>query len=275
MKKSITKWLLGLAAVMFAIALAACNGTAPEPSSGSEGSADVDNPYNLVTPGVLIVASDLDYKPLDFYEDNTPQGFDVDLSTEIAHRLGLEVQYLPPQNFDTIIPMIVQGGKADIGNSAFSITDARKQEVDFTTPYLDSNLCVAVKAGSEANTVETLDSPDIKIAVQAGTTGEEWARENLPNATIVPLNNITECMTGLSTELYDAVCADLPVVSYQCTISFTDCEVAFEIPTGEQYGIVVSKDNPELLAAINEALADMEEDGTMDALKEKWFGQEN
>ncbi|MBQ6394955.1 MAG: transporter substrate-binding domain-containing protein, partial [Atopobiaceae bacterium] len=94
-------------------------------------------------------------------------------------------------------------------------------------------------------------------------------------ATLVPLNNIPECMTGLSTELYDAVCADLPVVSYQCTISFTDCEVAFEIPTGEQYGIVVSKDNPELLAAINEALADMEEDGTMDALKEKWFGQEN
>jgi polar amino acid transport system substrate-binding protein len=55
-------------------------------------------------------------------------------------------------------------------------------------------------------------------------------------------------------------------------MSFTDCEVSVEVPTGEQYCIVVSKDNPGLTAAINEALADMEADGTMAELKEKWFG---
>ena len=54
--------------------------------------------------------------------------------------------------------------------------------------------------------------------------------------------------------------------------SYTDCKVIEEIPTGEQYGIVVSKDNPALTKAINEALADMEADGTMDSIEEKWFG---
>ena len=111
------------------------------------------------------------------------------------------------------------------------------------------------------------------VAVQAATTGEAWARENMPNATIVPLASVTVCMTGVSTGQYQAFCADLPVISYQCAVSFTDCTVCLEIPTGEQYGIVVSKDNPGLTAAINQALANMTADGTMDALKTQWFGE--
>lgn len=271
----ITKTMLAaLFAVVVSVAMSACGGSgAPAADTGSDDAAgSAAGEMVLVSEGKLTVASDLDFPPLDSFEDGKPQGFDVDLSTEIAKRLGLEVEYLPPQNFDTIIPMIVQGGKADIGNSAFSITEERKQEIDFTSAYLDSNLGVAVKTGTDAATEEALNAEGKKIAVQSGTTGEDWARENLPNAEIVPLNTVTECMTGLSTDLYDAVCADLPVVGHQCTVSFTDCEIAFEIPTGEQYGIVVSKDNPALTAAIDEALAEMESDGTMDELKAKWFG---
>lgn len=66
--------------------------------------------------------------------------------------------------------------------------------------------------------------------------------------------------------------ADLPVMKYECTNSYTDLQVAIEIPTGEQYGIVVSKDNPGLTKAINEALSDMDSDGTMDKLETNWFG---
>jgi polar amino acid transport system substrate-binding protein len=86
-----------------------------------------------------------------------------------------------------------------------------------------------------------------------------------------PFDSVTNCITGVSTGKFDAFVADLPVIGYQCT-QFTDCEVCLEIPTGEQYGIVVSKDNPGLTAAINDALAEIEKDGTMADLKEKWFG---
>ena len=173
--------------------------------------------------------------------------------------------------------MIKQGGKADIGNSAFSITEERKQEIDFTDAYLDSNLGVAVRGdlgivGGEEAIVKALNASDMTVAVQAGTTGEAWARENLPEANIVPLASVTVCMTGVSTGQYQAFCADLPVIGHQCEVSFKDCKIALEIPTGEQYGIVVSKDNPGLTAAINQALAQLEADGTMAELKEKWFG---
>ncbi len=251
-------------------------------AKNSGGDAPAEGPiatdFTLVKEGTLIVASDLDFIPLDYYEDNEAKGFDVDLSKEIAKRLGLECEYLPPQDFDSIIPMIKQGGKADIGNSAFSITDERKKEIDFTDPYLDSNLGIAVKkdlgiVGNEEAVVKALNNADMTVAVQAATTGEAWARENMPNATIVPLASVTVCMTGVSTGQYQAFCADLPVISYQCAVSFTDCTVCLEIPTGEQYGIVVSKDNPGLTAAINQALANMTADGTMDALKTQWFGK--
>ena len=251
-------------------------------AKNSGGDAPAEGPiatdFTLVKEGTLIVASDLDFIPLDYYENNEAKGFDVDLSKEIAKHLGLECEYLPPQDFDSIIPMIKQGGKADIGNSAFSITDERKKEIDFTDPYLDSNLGIAVKkdlgiVGNEEAVVKALNNADMTVAVQAATTGEAWARENMPNATIVPLASVTVCMTGVSTGQYQAFCADLPVISYQCAVSFTDCTVCLEIPTGEQYGIVVSKDNPGLTAAINQALANMTADGTMDALKTQWFGE--
>ena len=70
----------------------------------------------------------------------------------------------------------------------------------------------------------------------------------------------------------DAASADLPVMKYLCSNSFTDCQVAIEIPTGEQYGIVVSKSNAGLTTAINEALAALKDDGTIESLEVKWFG---
>ena len=268
MKTMDRRTFLNATAALGMLTLAGCSSS----GSGSSASSDSAADYTLVKEGTLIVASDLDFPPLDSFENGEPQGFDVDLSNEIASRLGLVCEYLPPQDFDSIIPMIKQGGKADIGNSAFSITDERKQEIDFTDPYLDSNLGVAVRSDSDAKTEDALNDASKTIAVQAGTTGEDWARENLSNAQIVPLASVTVCMTGVSTGQYDAFCADLPVIGHQCTVSFTDCEVCLEIPTGEQYGIVVSKDNPGLTAAINAALADMESDGTMADLKAKWFG---
>ena len=88
----------------------------------------------------------------------------------------------------------------------------------------------------------------------------------------MPLADVTAGMMGVSTGLYKAMVIDLPVAQNMIAESFSDLEVVEEIPTGEQYGIAVSKDNPGLLAAINDALAQVEEDGTMDEIKQKWFG---
>ncbi|MBQ6491528.1 MAG: amino acid ABC transporter substrate-binding protein [Atopobiaceae bacterium] len=256
---------------LLALALAACGG-------GDGGSSDAADSGEIVTvtEGTLTVASDLAYPPLESVPEGKgpeeAEGFEVDVVTELGNRLGLEVVYLPPVKFDTIVPMIKQGGKADIGASSFTITDERKQEIDFTDPFMDSNQGVVAAASAGALSVEDLNVAGFKIAVQSGTTGEDWVRENCPDAECVPLDDAIQAMTGCQSGLYNAVVADLPVMRYLCNSSYTDLAVAMEIPTGEQYGIVVSKDNPALTEALNQALADMEADGTMDDLEVKWFG---
>lgn len=245
------------------------SGSGSAAASGDSGKAG----YTLVEDGKIIVASDLANPPFDYVDDNQPKGFEVDLMNAVAEKMGLTCEYLPAMKFDSIIPLIKQGGKADVGVSNFTITDERAKEIDFSDPYVDSNQGVVVKSDSEKDSADTLNADGVKIACQSGTTGESWAQENLPLATIVSLDDPVQAVTGVATGMYDAAAADLPVMKYLCNNSFKDCKVAIEIPTGEQYGIVVSKDNPELTAAINDALAELEADGTIKDLEVEWFGE--
>lgn len=265
----------GLAvACALAVSIVGCSGGGQAEQQAASDDADVAA-YALVEEGKIIVASDLANPPLDFVEEGSTQavGFEVDLMDAIAEKLGVDCEYLPAMKFDSIIPLIKQGGKADVGVSNFTITDERAEEIDFTDAYLDSNQGVVTKVGSEAVTEEALNAEGVRIAVQSGTTGASWAEENLPNAEIVALDDPIVAVTGVSSGLYAAAVADLPVMQYLCT-SYGDCEVSIEVPTGEQYGIVVSKDNPGLTEAINAALAELEEDGTISELEVKWFGAE-
>ena len=265
-------FVAAVSAAAGALALAGC-GSSKSGASAADASADAAS-YTLVEDGKIIVASDLANPPLDYVENNENKGFEVELMGAVADKLGLTCEYLPAMKFDAIIPLIKQGGKADVGVSNFTITDERKAEIDFTDAYLDSNQGVVTRSDSEKDNAEALNAADVKIACQSGTTGETWAQENLPKATIVSLDDPVQAVTGVSTGLYDAAAADLPVMSYLCSQSFTDCKVAIEVPTGEQYGIVVSKDNPGLTKAINEALSELEADGTVKELQVKWFGAE-
>ena len=263
-------------AAMGTAALAGCGSASSSTgaSSSSNAASASQDTYTLVKSGQLTIASDLANPPLDYTDTSTnePAGFEVELMQAIGEKLGLTSVYLSPVKFDTIIPTIKQGGTADVGVSNFTITDERKQEIDFTDPYLDSNLGLVTVKTATKTTQDDLNSTDVKVAVQAGTTGESWVEEKLPNATCVSLDDPVVALTGVQSGLYDAAVADLPVVKYLVNNSFTDCQVSIEIPTGEQYGIVVSKDNPALTSAINDALAQLDQDGTLKDLKTKWFG---
>lgn len=251
-------------------------------STGSSwyASAEADaNGYKLAEAGTLIGVSDMAYPPLEnMVKSGEYEGFEIDVVTEVANRLGLQMKWLNPMKFDTIIPLIKQGGKADVGVSSFTITDERKQEIDFSDSYIDSNQAIVMKKGSDkkgatdAETLENLNAEGVKVYAQQGTTGEAWIRENLPKAECKGLDNADDCLSNLAADDCHAVVADLPCMAYYCRESFTDFEVAVAIPTGEQYGIVVSKDNPKLTEGINKALAEMKSDGTIDKFMEKWFG---
>lgn len=261
---------LGLAAE-----LAGCSAQGGGSAGGTAGSA-TEAGYTLVEPGKLTMISNFYFPPFVSMNADTGdyEGFDVDLYKAVCEKLGLEPNILPTVQFDTIVPTIKQGGKADVSLGAVTITDKRLQEIDFSDPYLDSNQAIVVKQGSAATTADALNASGTQIAVQSGTTGEAWSRENLPNATIVPLDDIIQCLTGVQTGLYAASVCDLPVASYEISSAYADLVIpdGGQIPTGEQYGIVVSKDNPKLTQAINDALVELQSDGTQDQIEQKWFG---
>ena len=253
-------------AVAFALACAVVLASCAAQSESDQG-------YTLVNEGKLTVASDLATPPFEYVnESGQIEGFDYDLICAVADEMGLEINYLPAQKFDSIVPMVKQGVKTDISISSVTITDERKQEIDFADPYIDNNQGVVVLDSQTYPTAEDLNVSGVKIATLPSTTSEEWAQENLPNATIVDFDDWTAAFTATQSGQCQGIVCDLPLAQWMTANSFTSMSVVKEIPTGEQLGIAVSKDNPGLTSAINEALANLRESGKYDEIYDKWFG---
>lgn len=270
------EFLAAFGTVAAGAVLAGCgNSNATSTDSSSDAKSDEKKGMTLIEDGKLTVVAELGFAPFEYMDEKTgePVGFDVDVINAVAEKMGLTASYLPNQKFDTLVPIIKQGGKADVSIAAVTITDERMESVDFSEPYLDSNQAIVVAKGS-SETEESLNDASKQVVCQGGTTGDEWIGENLPDAVRVPVDDVTAALTGVQTGLYQAMVVDLPVASYMLSQSFSDLEIVKEIPTGEQYGIAVSKNNPELTQAVNKALEDMKSDGTMKEIETKWFGSE-
>lgn len=270
------EFLAAFGTVAAGAVLAGCgNSNATSADSSSDAKSDEKKGMTLIEDGKLTVVAELGFAPFEYMDEKTgePVGFDVDVINAVAEKMGLTASYLPNQKFDTLVPIIKQGGKADVSIAAITITDERMESVDFSEPYLDSNQAIVVAKGS-SETEETLNDASKQVVCQGGTTGDEWIGENLPDAVRVPVDDVTAALTGVQTGLYQAMVVDLPVASYMLAQSFSDLQIVKEIPTGEQYGIAVSKGNPELTQAVNKALEDMKSDGTMKEIETKWFGSE-
>lgn len=280
-------WLVGcLACVLgLVLVLAACGGTSDEVATSTEEETTTEEvttdeepaEYTLVESGKIISVSDMECPPFSSYKDGTsePEGFEIDLMAAVAEKMGLESVWLPKMDFDAIIPLIKQGGKADVGVANFTINDERKKEIDFSDPYYIANIGFVTKADTDATSADDFNSSDMRIGVQAGTTGEAWAKENLPEAELVSMAPSTAMLSVQSytegSDALNAMVCDLPVANSLIAKSYSDLAVLEEIATGDEFGIVVSKDNPGLKRELNRVLDDLRADGTIDELIEKWL----
>ncbi|MBR5951426.1 MAG: amino acid ABC transporter substrate-binding protein [Actinomycetaceae bacterium] len=254
-----------------ALSLAACGGgAATSPASSASASADAAAAdFTLVKDGTLTVITSADYPPFEYMEGDQIVGFDAALIREIGSRLGLEVD-IQNQAFDTLITSVAGGSAADVAISAITIDPERENDVDFSQSYYDSNLAIVVLKDSgltaaDANAAKTaLDGA--AVGAQSGTSGEAWIEENLAGATYTPYQETPDLLNQLRTGSIVAAVYDQPVAEAHVNGEYTDCEILTVIPTGEQYGIAVNKENAALTAAIDAALADIVADGTMDKL---------
>lgn len=229
----------------------------------------------LKDEGVLTVGSNIAYAPFESYEDgDTPVGFDVELMTAIAERRELEPRFVNNPSFDALIPNL-QDGQYDAVISAMTITDERRNEVDFSDPYFEADQSLTVQADSEIASTGDL-TEDHVIGVERGTTGAAYAEENFGDCVkeIRTFPDTPASLGDLAAGRVDAVINDFPVSAFAAQGEFQDqIAVVQRLETGEQYGIAVRKDNTPLLDAINEALAEMRADGTYDQIFQKWFGE--
>jgi polar amino acid transport system substrate-binding protein len=249
------------------LALAGCS--KPSTPSTTNSTTPAAN-LKLVTPGTLTVGSDTTFPPFESMNGTVAEGFDVDMLNAIGKELGLKVVF-QTENFDTIIASVV-GHKFDVIASGMTITAERQKTISFSDPYFDSNQSIAVLKTSGITTETQLFGK--KIGVQSGTTGEKWATENLKihGATIVPYKDTTGAFNALQAKSVDAVVNDLPVTAEIIKEGPTRGFVIIDsIPTGEQYGIGIAKDRPELLKAVNGALAKIRASGQLKQIYDKWI----
>ncbi|MCL2631832.1 MAG: ABC transporter substrate-binding protein [Coriobacteriia bacterium] len=239
-------------------------------NSNSGGGSEATNELGLIEEGKLICGSDCDYPPFIWLDESgKPVGFEVELMEAIAHDMGLELVYLEPQNFDSLPTVVAGGGKMDLAVSSMTITDVRLETINFCIPYYDSNQAVVTLVDSPYTSID--DLAELTVGAQAGTTGYDWAVENLPNATIKTFNQTSEGMAALRAGEIEALFFDEPVAIEHVSTGYTDCQVMQVIPTGEQYGFAVSKDNPALEAAVNESLQRLIDNGTYAEIFSRYF----
>ena len=198
------------------------------------------------------------------------EGFDIDLMNAIGEKTGktIDFQSLP---FDGLIPAL-QSGTIDAAISGMSITDERKQTVDFSDPYFAAGLAIAV---AEDNTdIKTIDDLEGKrIAVQIGTTGAEKAN-SISDAKVSTFDSAPLALQELANGNADAVINDAPATAEAVKSgNVPGIKVIGQILTDESYGIALPKgsDNAE---AINQAIAELKSDGTYATLYKKWIGSE-
>ena len=255
---------LGLSGALL-FGAAACGS---DSDGGSAGSSDGGTTEEAAT---WKVCSDIPYEPFEM-EGEGPRGlaytgFDIELLDAIAEDQNATLD-ITDSDFDTIFAS-VNAGKCDIVASAVTITDERKENSLFSDPYFDADQSLLVPADSD---VESLDDlAGATIGVQSGTTGESYAQENTPDgATIKSFPDAAALFAAISAGQIDAILQDLPVNSARADKDDT-VKVVAKIPTGEQYGFVVAKENTDVQAELNDGLAAVKDDGTYDALYEQYF----
>lgn len=264
-------WIvLGLVALVALGSVAAgCGSSSDDTSSSSttaSGGTSGGQDLGLITDGTLTVGSDIPYPPFEQGKPPDYTGFDIDLVDAIAQKLGLDTKIVDT-SFATIFSD-QQAGKFDIVASSTTITPARQKKVTFSDPYFNADQSLMVQKGGDLTNTDGITS-DTRIAVQEGTTGQEYA-ETKTDAQVQAYPAIGTAFNALQAGQVDGVINDFPVSAYALR-KYPQLDVVQTIPTGEEYGFPMQKSNTALIDAVNGALGDLIADGTYQDIFKKWF----
>ena len=217
----------------------------------------------------LVMATNAAFPPYEFYENEKIVGIDAEIAEAIAQKLGMELE-IQDTEFGSIIAG-VQTGKYDMGMAGMTVTDERKESVNFSETYATGIQSVIVTEDSDIKAIEDLEGK--KIGVQQDTTGHIYSADEYGDDAVIPYNKGADAVAALTSGKVDCVIIDNePAKSFveaNKGLKILDTEYAVE-----EYAICVSKENAELLEKINGALKELKADGTVDKIVDKYISAE-
>ena len=251
--KNLKKILALALAVLFVFSLAAC---------GKSDSLTVEE-------GKLIMATNASFPPYEFVEGEKIVGIDAEIAGLIAEKLGLELE-IADIEFDSIIPG-VQKGKYDMGMAGMTVTDERKEMVNFSDSYAKGVQVVIVKEDSDIASIDDIEGK--KIGVQQSTTGDIYASDDYGEENVTKYANGNLAVEGLKSGKVDCVIIDNePAKAYVKAnegLKILDTSYA-----DEDYAIAFNKDNTELQTKVNDALKELIADGSVQKIVDKYISAE-
>lgn len=281
-RRSIMKKLLAvlLATVMTMSLLTACSSnkaaetTKETEATGTTEAAETTEAAasEALSDGVLTVGTNAEFPPFEYVDDNgEPDGFDMALIKAVGEKLGVKVE-VENMEFASLISSI--GSKIDVAIAGMTVTDERKESVDFSDSYYEAVQYVILPEGSEIATAEDLKNK--AIGVQLGTTGD-FIASDIEGATVSQYNKAVDAVNDLINGRVDCVIIDKnPALvfegKFEGQITAVDgAQFDFE---PEQYAIAMPKGDAALVEQVNKALEEIKADGTFDELVKTYIEAE-
>ncbi len=222
--------------------------------------------------GVLTVGTNAEFPPFEYVNDNgEPDGFDIALIKAIGEKLGVEVE-VENMEFASLISSI--GSKIDVAIAGMTVTEERKESVDFSDSYYDAVQYVVLPADSEIATAADLENK--AIGVQLGTTGD-FIASDIAGATVSQYNKAVDAVNDLINGRVDCVIIDKnPALVFEGkfegqVVAIDGAQFGFE---PEQYAIAMPKGDAALVEQVNAALEELKADGTFDELVKTYIEAE-
>ena len=244
-----------LLSAMLLLAMAACGEQSQTPDDTQE-------------PAVLHMATEGTFPPYEYYDNGQLVGIDIEVAGAIAEKLGMKLETTDIA-FDSIIPG-VQAGKYDIGMAGVTVSEERLQQVNFSDSYATGVQVVIVKEGGKVQSLD--DMADAIIGTQSGTTGFIYASSDFGDDHVKSFTKTTDAVEALKNGQVDCVLLDNApaeaLVEANPDAGLSILETAYTV---EDYAIAINKENTDLQAKINAALAELVADGTLQSIIDKYI----
>ncbi|MBQ8207332.1 MAG: transporter substrate-binding domain-containing protein [Clostridia bacterium] len=272
-----TKILSLVLAIMMLFVLVSCGNTNDEgkdtdtdTSAVSDSDTVADTDAETPSDDTIVMATNAYFPPYEYYEGETIIGIDAEIAAEIAKKLG-KTLVIEDMEFNSITTAVNEGS-VDFGMAGMTITEDRLLEVDFSSSYANGVQVIIVKEDSPITTVDDLysEGASYKVGVQLGTTGDTYSSDDFGADRVVQYVTGNEAVLALAGGSVDCV-----IIDNEPAKAYVEANEGLKILdttyADEDYAICVKKGNTELLDQINAAIVELTEDGTIDAIIDKYI----